>query len=105
MRGNLQRYALWQMRDFARDRGIALLLVGFLIGFTVVGPLKAVGRTIDDGDTVGETLKLVEIVRSDDYCPPRSSQPLDNSAEPLSPYGVEPVRRFVENHHRLIAEQ
>ena len=37
------------MRDFARDRGIALLLVGFLIGFTVVGPLKAVGRTIDEG--------------------------------------------------------
>lgn len=37
------------MRDFARDRGIALLLVGFLLGFTVVGPLKAVGRSIDDG--------------------------------------------------------
>lgn len=37
------------MRDFVRDRGIALLLVGFLIGFTIVGPVRAVGRTIDEG--------------------------------------------------------
>ena len=49
MRSNLRRYALWQMRDFARDRGIALLLVGFLIGFTIVGPVRAVGRGIDEG--------------------------------------------------------
>ena len=49
MRSNLQRYALWQIRDFARDRGIALLLVGFLIGFTIVGPVRAVGRSIDEG--------------------------------------------------------
>lgn len=49
MRSNLRRYALWQMRDFARDRGIALLLVGFLIGFTMIGPVRAVGRSIDEG--------------------------------------------------------
>ena len=49
MRSNLRRYALWQIRDFARDRGIALLLVGFLIGFTIVGPVRAVGRSIDEG--------------------------------------------------------
>ncbi len=49
MRSNLQRYALWQMRDFARERGAALLLVGFLIGFTIVGPVRAVGRSIDEG--------------------------------------------------------
>lgn len=47
MRSNLRRYALWQIRDFARDRGLALLLVGFLIGFTFVGPVRAVGRPID----------------------------------------------------------
>jgi len=49
MRTNLRRYALWQIRDFARDRGIALLLVGLLIGFTVVGPVRAMERTIDAG--------------------------------------------------------
>src|SRR5678815_1335486 len=47
MRSNLQRYALWQIRDFTRDRGIALLLVGLLIGFTIIGPVRAVGRSID----------------------------------------------------------
>ena len=49
MRNNLRRYALWQIRDFVRDRGIALLLVGFLIGFTMVGPVRAMGRSIDAG--------------------------------------------------------
>ena len=48
MRSNLQRYALWQFRDFIRDRGIALLLVGFLIGFTIIGPFKAMGGNMDD---------------------------------------------------------
>jgi len=46
---NLRRYALWQLRDFARDRGAALLIVGFLLGFTVVGPVGALGRPIDQG--------------------------------------------------------
>ena len=41
---NLRRYALWQFRDFIRERAIALLLVGFLIGFTVVGPVRAMGH-------------------------------------------------------------
>lgn len=48
MRANLRRYAVWQFRDFIRERGIALLLVGFLIGFTVVGPFRAMGGTLDD---------------------------------------------------------
>jgi hypothetical protein len=41
---NLRRYALWHFRDFIRERGIALLVVGFLIGFTVVGPFRAMGH-------------------------------------------------------------
>jgi hypothetical protein len=45
---NLRRYALWQFRDFIRDRGIALLLVGFLIGFTVIGPFRAMGGAMDE---------------------------------------------------------
>ena len=47
MGSNLRRYALWQLRDFARERGVALLLVGFLVGFTLIGPVRAMGRTID----------------------------------------------------------
>jgi len=47
MRSNLQRYALWQIRDFARDRGLALLVVGLLIGFTVLAPVRALGRGMD----------------------------------------------------------
>ncbi|HMA20862.1 MAG TPA: hypothetical protein VKO87_08655 [Gemmatimonadaceae bacterium] len=49
MQTNLRRYALWQLKDFARERGIALLLVGFLIGVTIVAPVRAMGRTIDAG--------------------------------------------------------
>lgn len=49
MRGNLTRYTLWQIVDFARERGIALLLVGTLIGFTVIAPVRAMGREIDAG--------------------------------------------------------
>lgn len=48
MKSNLARYGLWQFRDFIRDRGIALLLVGLLIGFTLIGPVRAVGRPIDE---------------------------------------------------------
>lgn len=48
MTSNLRRYAAWQLRDFIRDRGIALLLVGFLIGFTIIGPFKAMGGNVDE---------------------------------------------------------
>ena len=47
MSSNLRRYLLWQFRDFIRDRGYAILLVGFLIGFTIVAPVRGMGRTID----------------------------------------------------------
>jgi ABC-type transport system involved in multi-copper enzyme maturation permease subunit len=49
MGSNLRRYTLWQIRDFARERGIALLLVGTLIGATLIGPVRAMGREIDAG--------------------------------------------------------
>jgi ABC-type transport system involved in multi-copper enzyme maturation permease subunit len=47
MRNNLRRYAIWQMRDFVRERGYAILLVGFLIGFTLVAPVRGMGHTFD----------------------------------------------------------
>ena len=48
MTSNLHRYAIWQFRDFIRERGIALILVGVLIGFSVIGPFKAMGANLDD---------------------------------------------------------
>ena len=47
MQSNLRRYLLWQLRDFVRERGYAVLIVGFLLGFTVVGPVRGMGRAID----------------------------------------------------------
>lgn len=44
---NLRLYAFWQLRDFIRDRGYAVLLVGFLIGFTIVAPVRGLGRDIE----------------------------------------------------------
>jgi len=46
---NLRRYSLWQIRDFARERGVALLLVGVLLGFTVVGLARAMGVLANEG--------------------------------------------------------
>jgi hypothetical protein len=37
---NLRRYALWQFRDFGRDRAIALMIIGLALGFTFVSPVK-----------------------------------------------------------------
>ena len=47
MRANLTRYAWWQFRDFARDRGVALIIIGVAIGATILGPMRAMGE-IDD---------------------------------------------------------
>ncbi len=41
MRGNnLRRYALWQIRDFGRERGIALLIIGLALGSAVIAPVR-----------------------------------------------------------------
>jgi hypothetical protein len=34
------RYSLWQGRDFAIDRGIAILIIGFLWGYAFILPLR-----------------------------------------------------------------
>jgi hypothetical protein len=41
-RGRLGKYALWQFRDFAIDRGVAILIVGFLWGYVLVAPFRGV---------------------------------------------------------------
>jgi hypothetical protein len=48
MKENLTRYAYWQFRDFLRERAIALLLVGLLLGFMMIAPVRAMmGSNID----------------------------------------------------------
>ena len=39
-RGRLARYSLWQFRDFAIDRGIAIVIIGLLWGYTLIEPLR-----------------------------------------------------------------
>lgn len=58
---NLHRYATWQFRDFARDRAIALLIVGIAVGFTIVGPMRAMnGGSFDRG----RALAILQMVLS-----------------------------------------
>ena len=40
-RARLGKYSLWQLRDFAMDRGIAILIIGFLWGYVLIAPLRA----------------------------------------------------------------
>ncbi|HEX2721365.1 MAG TPA: hypothetical protein VHM24_00505, partial [Gemmatimonadaceae bacterium] len=56
---NLRRYSFWQLRDFVRDRAIALLIIGVAIGFTVVGPVRAVSGGVFDRARATVVLELV----------------------------------------------
>jgi hypothetical protein len=38
---SLARYAIWQFRDFALERGIAILIIGFLWGYVLIEPLRS----------------------------------------------------------------
>jgi hypothetical protein len=39
-RGRLGRYSLWQFRDFVVERGVAILIIGLLWGYTLIEPLR-----------------------------------------------------------------
>jgi hypothetical protein len=39
-RGRLGKYSLWQYRDFAVERGVAILIIGLLWGYTLIQPLR-----------------------------------------------------------------
>ncbi len=54
---NLTRYAWWQLRDFGRDRGVALVIVGVAIGATIIGPMRAMGEI-----TPERAKQLLEII-------------------------------------------
>jgi len=40
-RARLAKYSLWQFRDFAIDRGIAIMIIGLLWGYTLIAPMRA----------------------------------------------------------------
>ena len=45
-RGRLGRYTLWQFRDFIVERGIAIVLIGLMLGYVLIEPLRrALGAT------------------------------------------------------------
>ncbi len=48
MRDNLRRYSLWQMRDFGRDRGIALMIIGLALGFAIVAPVRMMSMPVSE---------------------------------------------------------
>ncbi len=56
---NLRRYAYWQLRDFARDRAIALIIISIAIGFTIIGPIRAVNGGAFDQDRAMSVLGIV----------------------------------------------
>ncbi len=39
-RGRLARYSLWQFRDFVMDRGIGIVIIGFLWGYVMFEPIR-----------------------------------------------------------------
>jgi hypothetical protein len=39
-RGRLAKYSLWQFRDFVLERGIAIVLIGFLWGYVTFEPMR-----------------------------------------------------------------
>jgi hypothetical protein len=39
-RGRLGKYSLWQFRDFVIDRGVAILIIGLLWGYTLIEPIR-----------------------------------------------------------------
>ena len=39
-RARLGRYSLWQFRDFWLERGVAILIIGFLWGYVLLEPLR-----------------------------------------------------------------
>jgi hypothetical protein len=48
--GRLARYSIWQFRDFVIDRGIAIMIIGLLWGYTLVEPLR---RTMGAAFAIG----------------------------------------------------
>jgi hypothetical protein len=59
-RGPLGRYALWQFRDFVVERGFAIVLIGLMLGYVVIEPLRrALGPAFStDASSPGRTVLI-----------------------------------------------
>ncbi|MGZ3332467.1 MAG: hypothetical protein ACXU9O_06270 [Gemmatimonadaceae bacterium] len=55
---SLARYSLWQFRDFAVDRGLSILIIGFLWGYALIEPIR---RTVGSAGGSASPLWLVAI--------------------------------------------
>lgn len=51
-RGRLAKYSLWQFRDFAVERGIAIVLIGLMLGYVLIEPLRL---TLGPAFSIGAT--------------------------------------------------
>lgn len=57
---SLARYSLWQFRDFMLERGLAILIIGFLWGYVLMAPLRdALGRQMGVGGQASAIWPLV----------------------------------------------
>jgi hypothetical protein len=66
-RARLARYSLWQFRDFCLERGIAILIIGFLWGYVLVAPLRtAMGTqmTAPNSPVLGLLLQVASAIVS-----------------------------------------
>lgn len=59
MTGNLTRYSYWQLRDFIRERGYALIIVTTLLGVSMVAPAKAMMGPVIDSTAATQILRTV----------------------------------------------
>jgi hypothetical protein len=55
---SLARYSLWQFRDFAVDRGLSILIIGFLWGYALIEPIR---RTVGSARGSASPLWVVAI--------------------------------------------
>jgi hypothetical protein len=55
---SLARYSLWQLRDFAVERGLSILIIGFLWGYALIEPIR---RTVGSAGGSASPLWLVAI--------------------------------------------
>ncbi|MGI8401981.1 MAG: hypothetical protein ACR2NS_10335 [Gemmatimonadaceae bacterium] len=60
--GRLAKYSLWQFRDFVVERGIAIVLIGLLLGYVLIEPLRramGAGFSIDASSPARPVLIMV----------------------------------------------
>ncbi|MEO8908929.1 MAG: hypothetical protein ABI408_01710 [Gemmatimonadaceae bacterium] len=61
-RGRLAKYSLWQFRDFVIERGIAIVMIGLLLGYVLLEPLRramGAGFSVDASSPARPVLIMV----------------------------------------------